>query len=140
MKQSLQALPKQGHMFRCTDEDGAAVWGKVLQCMCDKHIKFAPNSAVGTISHNANLTLWGKRESDACLLCGDRQTLIHTFNTYRVPRDDHRLNTSHDAILREIATIITLYLPPTASAISNLGSYNSQHIVATHQCPHCMVE
>ena len=28
MNQSLQALPKQGHMSRCTDEDGAAVWGK----------------------------------------------------------------------------------------------------------------
>ena len=27
MRQSLQALPKQGHMSRCTDEDGAAIWG-----------------------------------------------------------------------------------------------------------------
>ena len=46
MKQSLQALPKQGHMSRCTDEDGAAIWGKALQFMGDEHVKFALNSAV----------------------------------------------------------------------------------------------
>ena len=130
MKQSLQALPKQGHMSRCTDEDGAAVWGKALQCMGDEHIKFALNSAVDTLPHNANLTLWGKRESDACPLCGERQTLIHTLNTCRVACDDHRFNTRHDAILREIATIITLYLPPTTSATSDLGSYNSPSILS----------
>ena len=38
MKLSLQALPKQGHMSRCTDEDGAAIWGKALQCMGEEHI------------------------------------------------------------------------------------------------------
>ena len=103
--------------------------GKALQSMGDEHIKFALNSAVDTLPHNTNLTLWGKRESDACPLCGERQTLIHTFNTCRVARDDRCFNTRHDAILREIATIITLYLPPTTSATSDLGSYNSPSIL-----------
>ena len=95
MKQSLQALPKQGHMSRCTDEDGAAIWGKALQCMGlgEEHIKFALNSTVDTLPHNANLTLWGKRASDACPLCGERQTLIHTLNTCRIACDDRRFNT-----------------------------------------------
>ena len=139
MKQSLPVLPKQGHMSRCTDEDGAAVWGKALQSMGDEHIKFALNSAVDTLVHNANLTLCGKRESDAYPLCGERQTLIHTLNTCRVARDDHHFNTRHDVIVREIATVPSLpctYLPPTASATSDLGSYNfPQHIVATDLRP-----
>ena len=71
----------------------------------------------------------GEEREEACPLCGEKQALIYTINTCRVARDDHRFKTRHDAILREIATIITLYLPPTTSATSDLGSYNSPSIL-----------
>ena len=78
---TLQQLEKQGHMSRCSPSDGANVWAKALDAVPDEHLKCALNSTVDTLPHNANLHLWRKR---ACPLCGEKQTLIHIFNTCRV--------------------------------------------------------
>ena len=60
---SLQQLEKQGHMSRCSSPEGAKVWAKALEGLGDEHLKFALNSAVDTLPHNANLFLWKKRDS-----------------------------------------------------------------------------
>ena len=52
---------KQGHTSRCTDPEGAEVWAKAIEGMVDEHVKFALNSAVDTLPHNANLALWGEK-------------------------------------------------------------------------------
>ena len=71
---------REGQMFRCTSSDAAGIWSRVLMDLSDEHRKFAINSAVDTLPHNANLHLWRKRNDDVCPLCGDRQTLIHVLN------------------------------------------------------------
>ena len=78
---TLQQLEKQGHMSRCSPSDGTKVWAKALDAVPDEHLKFALNSAVDTLPHNANLHLWRKHHSSACPLCGEKQTLIHILNT-----------------------------------------------------------
>ena len=104
--------------------------------MVDEHVKFALNSAVDTLPHNANLALWKKRMNDACTLCGERQTLIHVLNTCAVARDNQRFNGRHHSLLREIVAIIMIYLPSNAHLTCDLGEYSfPQHIVATDLHP-----
>ena len=89
-----------------------------------------------TLPHNLNLRLWNKRESAACKLCGDDQSLIHVLNVCRVARGGQRFNGRHDAVLSENVSLISAYLPPSASISSDLGSYSfPQHIVATDLRP-----
>ena len=80
--QSLQRLEKQGHISRCSSPNGAKIWAKALEGAKDEHLRFALNSAVDTLPHNANLFLWKKRIDDSCPLCGERQTLIHVYTQY----------------------------------------------------------
>lgn len=133
---SLQSLEKQGHMSRCSSPDGANVWAKALEGVKDEHLKFALNSAVDTLSHNANLQLWKKRDSGACPLCAERQTIIHVLNACKVARDDRRYNSRHDSVLTEIVQLLSSYTQPPATLISDLGNYAfPQHIVATDLRP-----
>ena len=51
-----------------------------------------------------HLNVWNKRESAACKLCGDDQSLIHVLNICKVARDERRFNGRHDAVLSEIVS------------------------------------
>ena len=90
---SLQRLEKQGHMSRCSSYDDIKLWAKALGGIDDSQLRFALNSAVDTLPHNANLVLWKKRDDDTCPLCGERQTLIHVLNTCKASCDDRIYNT-----------------------------------------------
>ena len=90
---SLQRLEKQGHMSRYSSSDGVKLWAKALGGIDDSQLRFALNSAVDTLPHNANLALWKKCDDDTCPLCGERQTLIHVLNTCKASRDGRRYNT-----------------------------------------------
>ena len=132
----VQGLEKQGQMSRCATPEGAKIWWKALEKLQDEHFKFSLNSAVDTLPHNANLCLWKKREKDTCALCGERQTLIHTLNICKVARDARKFNIRHDAVLTEIVSIISAYMPATAELTTDLGSYTfPQHIVTTDLRP-----
>ena len=76
MLEGLQRLEKLGHMSCCSTPEGAQVWAKTLSLLADEYFKFALNSSVDTLPHNANLHLWKKRGSSACTLCGEDQSLI----------------------------------------------------------------
>ena len=105
------------------------MWAKALEGLGDEHLKFALNSAVDTLPHNANLFLWKKRDSDSCTLCGERQTLIHVLNTCEVARDERRFNA------RNCFTPLNS-TPPTANLSADLNSYSfPHHIVATDLRP-----
>ena len=133
---SLQQLEKQGHMSRCSSPEGAKIWAKALEGARDEHLKFALNSAVDTLPHNANLHLWKKRNDDSCPLCGERQTLIQVLNTCRAARDGRRFNARHDAVLTEIASLLSAYIRPSANLSADLGSYDfPHHIVPTDLRP-----
>ena len=63
---SLQQLGKQGYMSHCSSPEGVKIWAKALKGELDEHLKFALNSAVDTLPHNANILLWKKRNDDLC--------------------------------------------------------------------------
>ena len=74
MLEGLQKLEKQGHMSRCSIPEGAQVWAKALSLLANEYFKFALNSSVDTLPHNANLHLWKKKESAACTMWGGSVT------------------------------------------------------------------
>ena len=47
------------------------LWSKAVQSVPAEQIRFALNVAVDTLLHNANL--YKKKQSDYCLLCGEKQ-------------------------------------------------------------------
>ena len=116
-------------MFQSTSPESASLWGSALLHLPDDEMKFALNSAVDTLPHNANLHLWKKKKDDKCLLCGERQTLIHVLNTCPVSLTTRRFNTRHDAILERIVATITKHLKPTVSDLTNYTF--PHHIVPT---------
>jgi hypothetical protein len=77
----LLSLEREGQMFRSASPDAAELWGSTLVQFSDDPRKFALNSALDTLPHNANLHLWGRREvttvpsvrsdklSSTCLIC-----------------------------------------------------------------------
>ena len=59
MLRELQELEKQGHIMpRCSAPESAEVWANAVEGMADEHVKFALNSVVDTLPHNANLEFW----------------------------------------------------------------------------------
>ena len=131
----LQQLEKQGHMSCCSTSEGAEVWGRALSGVADEHLKFALNSGVDTLPHNANLCLWRKCSSDSCPLCGERQTLVYVLHSCKQALKTRRYN-RHDAVLTEIRAVLETYTSPPASLSTDLGSYLfPQHIVSTDLRP-----
>ena len=109
---------------------------KALEAVCDERLEFALNSAVDTLPHNTNLHLWGKHNSSACPLCGEKQTLIHVLNSCKVARDERRYNPRHDTILSLISSFLSSKIPSTSHLTSDLGLYAfPQHIVSTDLQP-----
>ena len=51
----LLSLEREGYMFRISSPDVAEVWGRSLMQLPDDVRKFALNSAVDRLPHNANL-------------------------------------------------------------------------------------
>lgn len=119
-------------MFRNTSSDASEIWGKALMLLFDEERKFALNSALDTVPHNANLHLWRKRGDSTCPLCGERQTLIHVLNMCPVALMNRRYNHRHDAVLEVIVNTISKHLQPTEHMTSDLSEYQfPQHIVPT---------
>ena len=118
-------------MSQCSSPDSAKIWAKALEGAKDEHLRFALNSAVDTLPHNANLFLWKKRTDDSCPLCGERQRLIHVLNTCSAARDGRRFNTHHDRVLAEISSLLSFHLSSSAHLASDLGSYIFPHHTVT---------
>ena len=107
----LRKLEKQGQMVTSVDGDEAKAWANTIQSLPSQLMRFTLNAAMDTLPHNANLHLWGKKESDVCPLCGERQTLIHVLNCCRIARELRRYNQRHDGVLGILADMIKEKLP-----------------------------
>ena len=123
-------------MSRCSCSDGVRLWAKALGGIDDSQLRFALNSAVDSLPHNANLALWKKRDNNTCPLCGERQTLIHVLNTCKASHDGRRYNTRHDSILSEIVSLLSSFVTLPTRLSADLGSYSfPHHIVPFDQRP-----
>ena len=105
----LEKLEKQGQMIASVEENEIEIWANTVQSLPAQQMRFVLNAVVDTLPHNANLHLWGKKETDACPLCGERQTLIHVLNNCKVALDLRRYNPRHDSVLSILADTIKEY-------------------------------
>jgi hypothetical protein len=136
-QKDLMSLEKQGQMMRESPPGGASLWAKAVQAVPADQMRFVLNAAVDTLPHNANLHLWKKKESHACPLCREKQTLIHVLNSCEVALEQRRYNQRHDGVLRVIASAVRKCLPETTSLTADLDS-NYQfplHIISTDLRP-----
>ena len=135
--ESLHSLERQGQMSRCASPRGAAAWLTTVHSLPEEPMKFALNTAVDVLPHNANLYLWRKRKDTTCPLCGANQSLLHVLNNCTVARDARRYNFRHDAVLKVIASVITPNIPQTATITVDIGEGYSfpLHIVETDLRP-----
>ena len=133
----LQSLKRQGQLSRCTSPSCALICSRVVQSLADEQLKFAINTAVDVLPHNANLCLWKKREDPHCPLCHGNQSLLHILNNCCVVRDAQRYNVRHDSIPSTISDVVRRHIPSTLSLTVDIGStYNFPlHIVATDLQP-----
>ena len=82
-------------------------------------MKFALNAASDTLPHNANLAQW-RGHSNACKLCGARQTLLHILNHCKKALDLRRFNTRHDQVLKVIADFVGKQVPDDMHEVVDL--------------------
>ena len=74
-RESVPQHPRQ--IFQVADTNASTMWSKVIQVLPPSEMKFL-NAASDTLPHNANQA-WQRGLSDACKLCGARQTLNHNI-------------------------------------------------------------
>ncbi len=129
-------LPRQGGMIKSSKEGAAEIWAQTLNTIPENEWKFVLNAAHDTLPHNANLHLWGKKETPICPLCKkEKQTLLHVLNNCEVALNLRRYNERHDLVLAEISRTIILNLPEGFETTTDLGSEYSfpQYLAATDQ-------
>ncbi len=69
-------------------------------------LKFLTNASIDTLPTNVNLKRWNKRNSPACGLCGNKETLLHVLNSCKVMLDQGRYTWRHNSILHSILTTL----------------------------------
>ena len=129
-KDHLCQLTSGGEMNRISTSSSAVVWAEALEGLPPETFKFALNASHDTFPHNANLSLWGKKTSDQCLLCGERQSLIHVLNACTKALELRRYNERHDAVLSEPHQRIKEYLTPSMTSIVDLEDYQFPQQIA----------
>ena len=99
-----RGLEHEGQLLHATDDKAAEMWSSAVMQLPPQVLSFSMNAAQDTLPHNANLALWRKKDglSDACKLCGKRQTLLHIHNQCPTALHLRRYNGRHDAVLEVI--------------------------------------
>ncbi|CAI8036211.1 hypothetical protein GBAR_LOCUS20310 [Geodia barretti] len=106
-------LSSQREMARVWGEYSPQLWVKAVQSLPPEVMKFAINASSNTLPTNANLHLWGKKNSDVCRLCQEaRQSLSHVLNNCQVAMELRRYSKRHDEVLKVIGAFIRANRPP----------------------------
>ena len=116
------------------DSRAPQLWSATIFTLTEKVLRFALNSLTDTLPHNANLHLWKRITTPACILCGKRQTLLHVLNACPYALNRRRYNDRHDAILMRIRNFLAGQLSPSQSITADLPNqpYSfPQHVVCT---------
>ena len=108
-------------MFEIVTKSAAKIWSKAVQNLPSHILKFALNAVQDTLPHNANLQCWRKL-SDACKLCGKRQTLLHILNNCPVALNSRRYNQRHDLVLTIISDFLRATLTEDYKIVSDLAT------------------
>ena len=114
------ALPVQGQTARQFDDRAADLWSQAVLTSPDHVMRFALNTVMDTLPHNANLHLWGKKSSSGCQLCHERQTLQHVLNHCSVALERRCYNQRHDDVLWSLFKFISTHLQPGHQVTADL--------------------
>ena len=120
-----RGLQHQGQLLRATDDKTANIWSSAVLQLPPEVLSFSMNAAQDTLPHNANLSRWRRNNglSDACKLCGMRQTLPHVLNQCPISLQLRRYNTRHDAVLEVIVNGIKPLLSDGECLIADLPNH-----------------
>ncbi len=100
-------LACQGEFIRIWDiQDVDYTWKSDLHNLPRGVAKFLINSVLNTLPTKDNLRRWGKVLSEACGLCGNRETLGHVLSGCPVALEQNRYTWRHDSILHQLAEFI----------------------------------
>ena len=110
----------QGRIFEIVDGIAPTIWSKAVQSLPSGLMKFASNAAQDTLPHNVNLGYWHS-QSDACKLCGERQTLLHLLNNCPVAIQCRRYNQRHAVVLAAISAFLTEVLDSDYTIVTDLA-------------------
>ena len=82
------------------------VWKGFIYNLKKGTMKFLINSSIHTLPTQNNLKLWNKSTSDACKLCGNCDSTLHTLSGCRVALEGGRYTWRHDNIIMYIYNCI----------------------------------
>ena len=80
-------------------ENNCTHWKSIIYDLPQNICKFVINSLTDTLNHNSNLVRWGKKTTDRCTTCKNKETLCHVLNNCPVYLDQGRYTWRHDNIL-----------------------------------------
>ena len=93
---------REGGMEGWRDGGRAHMWSTVVKALPEEQMKFALNAALDVLPHNHNL----KKNSPACTLCGENQSLLHVLNNCSSAMNLRHYNCRHDLVLQEFTSAI----------------------------------
>ncbi|KAI8494325.1 hypothetical protein Bbelb_280850 [Branchiostoma belcheri] len=88
-------------------------WRSTIYNLPKGILSFAVHTSIHTLPTFCNLATWGKRSSDRCKLCGNRETLHHVLNHYSVSLQQGRYTFPHNRILKHIMDSIQEAIDPS---------------------------
>ena len=135
------SLPSQGELMRAATF-APDIWANAVCRLGSEGLKFILNAATDSLPHNCNLVRWrGCAVSEACRLCGKKQTLLHVLNGCEKALQLRRYNQRHDRVLTVIKQLVLEYIPETNQLTADMdNSYQfPTEIAATSLRPDIVV-
>lgn len=99
----IHQLVMQGELLKLIEaEQSDLTWRSCIYNLPHKVLKFAINASIDTLPTFRNLKQWGKRNSDHCPLCSNKQSLVHVLNACKHMLNDGRYTWRHNSVLKVI--------------------------------------
>ena len=102
-QEHLDTLMKQGEFLNLAQMEGKdPIWKSFIWNLPVGTAKFILNSTIHTLPTQNNLKLWNKTSSDKCILCGNRDSTLHTLSACKHSLEGGRYTWRHDNIINYI--------------------------------------
>jgi hypothetical protein len=106
-KDYINPLLQQGNLLKFLDLQSCDLtWRSLIFNLPRGVLSFAVRACIDFLPTLSNLKNWGKRGTDKCKLCGNRETLNHILNSCPVSLEQGRLTWRHNSILIHILKLL----------------------------------
>ncbi|XP_033099731.1 uncharacterized protein LOC117103291 [Anneissia japonica] len=108
----IKPLVKQGEVLKLIElESCDLTWRSIIYDMPQKVLSFAVRASIDFLPTMSNLKTWGKRTTDVCKHCGNRETLNHVLNSCKVYLDQGIFTWRHTSIIHHLLAFIREFRP-----------------------------